>query len=580
MPPTFLLRALAAAGTAGVLVLAAGAVVPGLATGPGEALAALAPVPVPGEPIVGDDPVTIAFAGDVHFEKQLAPVAADPDGLASLAPYLSAADVTVVNLETAITTGGKRMAGKQFTFAAPPSALTTLANAGVDVVSLANNHAVDFGKGGLEQTLAAREGAPLALVGIGSDAAEAFAPAVFHVDGVSVAVLAASQLRDHTTVYFSASDTKPGVASMEDPERLLAAVRAAASEYDVVVVVPHWGVEKHTCPSDKQVTAARQLAEAGADVVVGGHSHRVMGSGWLDDTYVGYGLGNFVWFLNTTFPGRSTGVLTVEVDKGVVAQKRIARAKGEAATGPVVVRDSWQPLSVAKSGIPAPDPETAQQMLADRAKAIACSGLDAAPASEPLVATGERADRPTGPTPPSDTPLVVDGVPVVSKWHPLTKAYVPEWAKEQDGLHPDVRAAFARMAADARANGMTLKVRSGYRDWKTQDASFKRAWAKYGERARRYYAEAGHSEHQTGLALDLSSAGVGQPGYAFAKTPEAPWVAANAARYGFIVRYPEGKQAITGVDHEPWHLRWVGVEVATAMAATPGITLEEHLGLA
>ncbi|HHU39667.1 MAG TPA: hypothetical protein GXZ45_10360 [Propionibacterium sp.] len=576
MLPTHFLRALAAAGTAGVLVLAADAVLPAV----NQASPVLAAFDrVPGEPIVGDDPVTIAFAGDVHFEKQLAAVAEDPDGLASLSPYLSAADVTVVNLETAVTDGGKRLAGKQFTFAAPPSALTTLANAGVDAVSLANNHAVDFGKAGLEQTLAAREGAPLAMVGIGADEAEAFAPAVFEVDGVSVAVLAATQLREHTTVYFSATPEKPGVASMEDPARLLTAVHDAAAQYDVVVVVPHWGIEKHTCPSDKQVTVARQLAEAGADVVVGGHSHRVMGSGWLDDTYVGYGLGNFVWFLNTTFPGRSTGVLTIEVDKQKVAEKRVARAKGDAAPGSIVVGDAWAPLSVAKSGIPAPDPGTAQQMMADRAKAVACSGLDGAPASRALVATEEGSDRPTGPTKPADTPLVVDGIPIVSRQHPLTKDYVPAWAGEENGLHPDVRAAFEAMAADARADKMVLNVRSGYRDYKTQDASFKRAWSKYGERARRYYAEAGHSEHQTGLALDLSSSGVGQPGYAFAKTPESGWVAENAHRYGFIIRYPEGKQAITGVDHEPWHLRWVGVELAAELAKTPGITLEEYLGL-
>ena len=397
MAPVLVLRALAAAGTAGVLVLAANGVSIGLA-GPGAAtggiVAALAD-PVPGVPLVGDDPVTIAFAGDVHFEKQLAPVAADPQGLASLSPYLGAADLTIVNLESAVTDGGKRMAGKQFTFATPPSGLTTLANAGVDVVSLANNHGVDFGAKALEQTLAARADSPVAMVGIGANEAEAFAPSVHTVDGVSIAVLAATQLRDHTTVYFSATDTKPGVASMQDPERLLAAVREAAATHDVVVVVPHWGIEKHTCPSDKQVTAAQQLAEAGADIVVGGHSHRVMGSGWLDDTYVGYGLGNFVWFLNTTFPGRSTGVLTVEVDKQQVAAKRRALAQGEPVPGPVVVRDAWQPLSVAKSGIPAPDPETAQQMVADRAKAVECSGLDV----------------PAGPNPPRDTPLVLDGIP-------------------------------------------------------------------------------------------------------------------------------------------------------------------------
>ncbi len=581
MAPTRFMNALAAAGTVGVLVLAANAVSVG-ARGVG-----LITEPVPGPAIIGQEPITLAFAGDTHFEKQLAAVGQEPEGLASLKPYLGAADLTIVNLESAITTGGKRMAGKDFTFTAPPSALTTLANAGVDIVSLANNHAVEFGKAGLAQTLAAREGAPVRFAGIGADAAEAFTPVVSDIDGVSVAVLAATQLREHTTVYFSAGEGKPGVASMEDPTRLLSAVRDAAARYDVVVVVPHWGVEKATCPSDKQVEAARALAGAGADVVVGSHSHRVMGSGWLGDTYVGYGLGNFVWFLNTTFPGRSTGVLTIRVDKAKVAEKRVAGAAGRLAPGPVVTGESWLPLSIPTSGIPEADPETAAQMMADRAQATACSGLTGPPAAP--TAEGSQAAEETGglaasvavgPSTPADTPLVVRGLPVVSRDHPLTKAYVPAWAQEKDGLHPDVRAAFDRMAADARADGMKLAVRRGYRDYATQDASFKRARAKYGEGARRYYAEAGHSEHQTGLALDLSSAGVGQAGYAFAKTPEAGWVAANAARYGFIIRYPEGKRSITGVDHEPWHLRWVGVEVAADLAKTPGTTLEEYLGLA
>ena len=328
-----------------------------------------------GAPIVGDDPVTIAFAGDVHFEDHLAPIAKDPHGLSSLTEYLATADVTVVNLETAVATGGDAIENKAFTFRTPPSALTTLANAGVDAVSLANNHGVDYGKAGLSQTLAARDNAPIPMIGIGANEAEAFAPSVFEVDGVSIAVLAATQLREETTVYFSATPDKPGVANMIEMDRITAAVQDAAATHDVVVVVPHWGREKETCPTDKQVTAAEQLSQAGADIVVGGHSHRVMGSGWLDDTYVGYGLGNFVWFKNVSFAGRSSGVLTIEIDKQQVVEKRRARAAGRPAAGSVVVRDHWQPLSVSKSGIPVADPTTAAQMNADRAKAVKCSGL-------------------------------------------------------------------------------------------------------------------------------------------------------------------------------------------------------------
>lgn len=181
-------------------------------------------------------------------------------------------------------------------------------------------------------------------------------------------------------------------------------------------------------------------------------------------------------------------------------------------------------------------------------------------------------------TPPSDVPFEVKGVVVVSKFHPLTRAYAPETKGDPDGLRPEVRAALTDMIAAAKAENLTIAVRSGYRSYAVQDASFKRAYAKYGEGARRYYAEAGHSEHQTGLAADLSD-GKNQNGYSFATTPQATWVADNAHRYGFIVRYPAGKRDVTGVDHEPWHVRFVGVEVAAEMARTPGIALEEYLGL-
>lgn len=562
---------------------------PNRAAALGVPAAAPAAAPAPRERITGTDPITLSFAGDTHFEKQLAAAATRPDGLAALQPHLAAADLTVVNLETAITASGKPLGGKQFTFAAPPSALATLAGAGVDVVSLANNHAVDFGADGLAETLAARAGAPVAMVGIGADEAEAFTPSVHVIDGVSVAVLAATQLKDHTTHYFTAGAEEPGVASMVSLDRLERAVRDAAAAHDVVVVVPHWGTEKELCPTPAQFEATRVLTAAGADIIVGSHSHRVMAGGWSGNSYVGYGLGNFVWFLNTTFPGRSTGVLTLEVDKEKVAQRRAAVPGERASVGALVTRESWQPLIIPDSGIPTADPATARTMIANRAALLGCSKLAGAPdapgaavtASAPATATPTpEPPAPAASASPAEQPFEAKGVPIVSRDHPLASSYVPPWSKEADGLHPDVRAAVDRMIADARAAGMPLAVRSGYRDWATQDASFKRAWARYGEGARRYYAEAGHSEHQTGLALDLSADGKHQKGHQFARTPQAAWVAQNAHRYGFVIRYPEGKRHITGVDHEPWHVRWVGVELATELAARPGLTLEEYLGLA
>ncbi len=199
------------------------------------------------------------------------------------------------------------------------------------------------------------------------------------------------------------------------------------------------------------------------------------------------------------------------------------------------------------------------------------------PAATPTWPRPVPADTRTGAE--LDQPFTVDGVVVVSKDHPVSAAYVPPWTREPHGISPDAYAAFQQMAADARAEGLTLALRSGYRDHATQAASFARALQTYDEAtARRYFAEAGKSEHQTGLAFDVWD-GVNR-GSTFARTPEAAWVAANAHRYGLIVRYPEGRTDVTGYAWESWHLRWVGPEIAAAFGPNSSLTLEEYLGLA
>lgn len=369
-------RLLRTAGIAAAVVVVGGGVLQAVSAPGGGAPGASGDATPRRAAIVGTDPVTVSFAGDANFENQLRPVARDPEGLAALKPYLSPADITVVNLETALTERGRPIAGKQFTFRTPASTLTTLAHAGVDVVGMANNHAVDFGRDGLADTLAARQGAPVKVIGIGATEAEAFAPATFTVDGVSVAILNASQLREQTTVSFGASADSPGVASAVTPDRLVRAVREAAARYDVVVVFLHWGVEREFCPSAAQFALTKQLADAGADALVGGHSHRVQGAGWTGSTYVAYSLGNFIWYKDDTFPGRSTGVLTLSIDKQRVAARRGLPPERRREPGAMVSAQAWIPLENNATGIPAAvNAATAAQMLSDRASRTACARL-------------------------------------------------------------------------------------------------------------------------------------------------------------------------------------------------------------
>lgn len=260
-------------------------------------------------------PVVLAFAGDVHFEQPIASElrAAPLTVLASIRPVLERADLAVVNLETAVTTRGTP-APKEFVFRAPPSAFGALEAGGVDVASMANNHGLDYGEVGLRDSLAAARKVGFPVIGIGLNDAQAYRGYRATIRGRRVAIIGATQvLDDHLISAWTAGPGKPGLASAKDVPRLLRAVRAARASSDTVVVFLHWGRELERCPTADQRTLARQLVGAGADVVVGGHAHRLLGTGRLGNALVSYGLGNFVWYGSSEL-STQTGVLLVTVD--------------------------------------------------------------------------------------------------------------------------------------------------------------------------------------------------------------------------------------------------------------------------
>ena len=269
---------------------------------------------------------TMAFAGDVHFSGRIRDrLDRDPATVfGAAAPGLARADLTMVNLETAITDGGEQQ-GKEFTFRAPPAAFTALRDGGIDVATMANNHGADYGEPGLRDSLAAMQAAHFPVVGIGKDAAAAYAPYTTTLNGVRVAIIGADQVQDETTLrLFSAGPHSPGVANAFD-ERLLTSVRRAKAAGYVVVVYVHWGIEYQTCPSSLQEQLAGQLADAGASAVVGAHAHVLQGAGWRPDgTYVAYGLGNYLWWLSFGNGQDDNGVLTLTFDRDRVVGSHFA----------------------------------------------------------------------------------------------------------------------------------------------------------------------------------------------------------------------------------------------------------------
>jgi poly-gamma-glutamate synthesis protein (capsule biosynthesis protein) len=316
------------------------------------------PTTTTGKPQAGDDreptgtPVTLAFGGDVHFEGAIAArLAADPaTTFGPIAGVLRRADLAVVNLETAITERGTP-ASKDFTFRAPPPALTALKEAGVDVATMANNHGLDFGPVGLRDSLAAAKAARFPVVGVGRDADEAYRAHLVTVKGQRIAVIGATQVLDSSlAAAWTAGPGKPGMASAYEESRLLAAVRAARQAADTVVVDLHWGRELVNCPIDRQRALAPKLVAAGADVVVGSHAHILLGGGYLRGAYVHYGLGNFVFYSGGGVTSQSGVLLLTMRGRAVTASRWVPATisggipiplQGDAATRAVT---TWQSL--------------------------------------------------------------------------------------------------------------------------------------------------------------------------------------------------------------------------------------------
>ncbi|MFD1953331.1 D-alanyl-D-alanine carboxypeptidase family protein [Paenibacillus thailandensis] len=232
------------------------------------------------------------------------------------------------------------------------------------------------------------------------------------------------------------------------------------------------------------------------------------------------------------------------------------------------------------------------------------------PSAAPTPSADSEADEPSEepsgtpassePTPSEEAREVnADGIPVAAEPDSITALInkensLPDEYDPTDLVYPDVRFLFEekiekrmmrkeaaealeKLFAGAEEDGIYLAGVSAYRSYSTQKSLFERYVEQDGyEKARTYSAVPGTSEHQTGLAIDVSgSDGKCAAESCFGGTPEAEWLEEHAPEYGFIIRYPEGKEDITGYKYEPWHLRYVGEELAQELAQD-GKTLEEY----
>lgn len=222
------------------------------------------------------------------------------------------------------------------------------------------------------------------------------------------------------------------------------------------------------------------------------------------------------------------------------------------------------------------------------------AGIQTPGNGSPTEPAGQTATTPGGtpadetPVPTADEPETVaceDTLVPLDKAHRLPAECVPSDLRELSGelshggsqlMRSEAADAFAELAAAAERDGVGLRAVSAYRSYDAQVSAYEANQAIYGDDVDRYSARPGHSEHQLGTTVDVSSSNVGYDLDAFEGTAEAEWLAANSWRFGFIVSYPEGKEEITGYAYEPWHIRYVGEEPAAAVRES-GLTLHEYL---
>lgn len=268
----------------------------------------------------GSDEAVLLFAGDILFDDGYAMMGA-MRSRGSISACFSAetlremedADIFMLNNEFTYTTRGEPTPEKQYTFRAKPENAVLLHELGVDIVSLANNHAYDYGEISLLDSLTTLEGIDMPYVGAGRNLEEASRTVYFYAGNQKIAYISGTQIeRQSNPDTRGATESAPGVFRCLTETKILDRIAEAKENSDFVVVYIHWGTEKTDELDWAQPGMAGSLAEAGADLIIGDHPHVLQEIANVNDTPVIYSVGNY-WFNSSTL---DTCLIKVKVKDG------------------------------------------------------------------------------------------------------------------------------------------------------------------------------------------------------------------------------------------------------------------------
>lgn len=272
------------------------------------------------QPKQSEESIKIVLGGDVLLDRSVGWII-DNQGSDSIwgdvRSILSDADISMVNLENPLSRRGSMEKDKQFIFRGKPQYVKALESAGIDIVSLANNHVLDYGEIALLDTMKHLDNAGILYAGAGQNEDTANMPIYIDKGAISLAVLSSSHVIPF--VHWHAKKDKPGVASAYDPARLISEVKSASEKADIVLVYLHWGKEMISQPVQYQKNIAHMLIDAGADLVIGSHPHIVQSFEFYKGKLIAYSLGNLV-FTNSS---KETILLSIEFSEQEMLQASV-----------------------------------------------------------------------------------------------------------------------------------------------------------------------------------------------------------------------------------------------------------------
>lgn len=256
--------------------------------------------------ITGVYDFTLCFGGDVSLDENAVTTAqldaSEGDISKCISPELieimQEADIMCLNNEFTFSNNGAPMNGKMYTFRAKPERVSVLQDMGVDIVQLSNNHVYDYGKQALLDTFDTLEGAGIDYFGAGHNLEEAMQPVYYTLDDKVVAFVGASRAEKYKMTP-QATETEPGILRCYDTELFLQAIAEADENADFVIAVVHWGTEYSYDLEEVQLTTGKEYLDAGADVIIGGHSHCLQGMEYYQGKPIIYSMGNY-WFNDKT----------------------------------------------------------------------------------------------------------------------------------------------------------------------------------------------------------------------------------------------------------------------------------------